>query len=92
MKLTVGFYCGVARRLGKEMEVAIDVRDDATLRDVSAALAARFPAFIGPLLAPGTFELVEPHFLSINGQRVASLDARPCDGGRILIMAVTAGG
>lgn len=92
MKLTVGFYCGVARRLGKETEVAIDVPDDATLRDVSAALAARFPAFVGPLLAPGTFELVEPHFFSVNGQRVVSLDAKARDGDRILIMAVTAGG
>ncbi len=92
MRLTVGFYCGVARRLGKETEVSLDVADRATLRDVSAALAARFPAFVGPLLAPGTFELVAPHFFSIDGRRVASLDVETHEGDRILLLAVTAGG
>jgi molybdopterin converting factor small subunit len=92
MRLTVGFYCGVARRLGKETEVSIDVADGATLRDVSAALTFRFPAFVGPLVAPGTYDLVAPHFFSVNGQRVADLDAQAHEGDRVLLMAVTAGG
>ncbi len=92
MKLIVGFYCGLARRICQETEMGLEVADGATLRDVSAALAARFPALVGPLIANGTFELVEPHFFNVNGRRRPHLDVQCHEGDRILLMAVTAGG
>ena len=92
MKLTIGFYCGLARRICQETEIVVQVPVGATLRDVSAALAARYPGLVGPLIASSTFDLVPPHFLNINGQRASSMDDRPRDGDRILLMAVTAGG
>jgi hypothetical protein len=92
LNLTIGFYCGVARRLGKATEVALEVPDGGTLRDVSAALAARFPAFLGPLIAPATLELVEPHYYTVNGQRETNPGERVKEGDCILLMAVTAGG
>ena len=92
MKLTVGFYCGLARRLSKETSVEIEVNDSATLRDVSAALAHRFPAFLGQLIVPETHDLVEPHFFHVNGRRADSLDLSVREGDRILLMTVTAGG
>ena len=92
LRLTVGFYCGVARRLGRETEVTLEVSDGATLREVSAALAARFPAFLGPLIAPATLELVEPHYYTVNGQRETNRGEKVKEGDRILLMAVTAGG
>jgi molybdopterin converting factor small subunit len=92
LKLTVGLYCGVARRLGKETEVVLEIPDGATFRDVSAALAARFPAFLGPLIAPATLELVEPHYYTVNGRRVTSPGEKVKEGDRILLMALTAGG
>lgn len=92
LRLTIGFYCGLARRLGNETEIALEVGDGATLREVSAALAARFPTFRGPLISPATYELVAPHFFSVNGRRETGLDAKVRDGDRILLMALTAGG
>nr|MBC7243854.1 MoaD/ThiS family protein [Chloroflexota bacterium] len=92
MKLTIGFYCGLARRLSKETEAEIEVNDGATLRDVGAALAQRFPAFLGPLITPGTHDLVEPHFFHVNGRRAANMDMPVQEGDRILLMTVTAGG
>ncbi|MBC7234074.1 MAG: MoaD/ThiS family protein [Chloroflexi bacterium] len=92
MKLTVGFYCGLARRLSKETEAEVEVHEGATLRDVCAALAKKFPAFLGQLIVPGTHDLVEPHFFNVNGSRAANLDVTVQEGDRILLMAITAGG
>ncbi len=92
MKLTVGFYCGLARRLSKETTVEISVGEDATLRDVVEALAKRFPAFLEELIVPETYELVRPHFFHVNGQHAASLDTPVRENDRILLMAITAGG
>lgn len=92
MKLTIGFYCGLARRLSKETSAEIEVNDGATLRDVSAALARKFPAFLGQLIVPETYDLVEPHFFHMNGRRADSMDLTVREGDRILLMTVTAGG
>jgi len=92
MKLTVEFYSGLALRLSKEKAASIEVGDNATLRDVSAALAQKFPAFLGALIVPETYELVSPHLFNIHGQAVASLDTKPEEGERILLLSVTAGG
>ncbi|MGQ9492610.1 MAG: MoaD/ThiS family protein [Anaerolineae bacterium] len=92
MKLTIGFYCGLARRLSKETSVEIEVSDGATLRDVCTALAQRFPAFLGPLIVPETYDLAQPHFFHVNGRHEANLEAPVREGDRILLMAITAGG
>ncbi|MBC7263204.1 MAG: MoaD/ThiS family protein [Chloroflexi bacterium] len=93
MKVKVEFCCGLALRLSREKAALIEVSDDATLRDVSKALAERFPAFLGPLIVPETYDLVKPHFFNVNGQRVAqSLDIKVKDNERLLLMSPVAGG
>jgi molybdopterin converting factor small subunit len=92
MQVTIGFYCGLARRLGKETEIALELPDSATLRNVSQALAARIPAFQGTLIDPRTYSLVEPHFFSVDGKRAPDLDTDLHPGDRILLMTVIAGG
>jgi|GEM_PF-1417959 len=92
MKLTIDFYCGLARRLSRETSTVIEVSDHATLREVCAALAERFPTFLGPLIVPETYDLVEPHFFNINGRHAASLEVVPKEGDRVFLMAITAGG
>jgi molybdopterin converting factor small subunit len=92
MRLTVELF-GLARRLSEEKEVTVEVSDGATLRDVVAALAARFPAFLGPLVVPGTYDLVEPYFFNYDGRRAArSLEERPKENDRLLLFFVTLGG
>ena len=92
MQLTVEFYCGLARRLSGQSSAVIEVSDHATLRDVCGALAEKIPAFLGPLVAPQAYDLVEPHFFSLNGRRATSLDETVQEGDRILLMVITAGG
>ncbi len=91
MKLTLELF-GLARRLSKEKEVMVEVSDDATLRDVVAAFAEGFPSFLGPLVVPETYDLVEPYF-NIDGRCVArSSDIKPKEDEHPLLMFMTAGG
>ena len=92
MRLPVELF-GLARRLGGEKEVIVEVSDEATLCDVVVALTRRFPAFLGPLVVPDTYELEEPYFFNYDGRRVAkSLKERPQEGDRLLLFLVDAGG
>jgi|Deesub1362A_J573_1020465.scaffolds.fasta_scaffold01243_12 molybdopterin converting factor small subunit len=92
MKLTVELF-GLARRLAKEKEVIVELSDDATLRDVVVALTKKFPDFLGNLVVPETYDLKAPYFFNINAKRVArSLEERPKEEERLLLMFVEAGG
>lgn len=92
MRLTVELY-GLARRLSGEREVTVDVGNDATLRDVVVALTERFPAFLGALAVPETYDLVAPYFFSYGGRRTArDLDERPKEGDRLLLLLLALGG
>ena len=92
MELTVEMF-GLARRLSGEREVEVQVDNDGTLRDVVVALTERFPALLGPLVVPETYELVEPYFFNYGGRRTArSLEEKPTEGDRLLLFFVTLGG
>jgi len=92
MQLTVELF-GLARRLSGEKEVMVEVSDEATLRNVVVALTRRFPAFLGPLVVPETYELVEPYFFNYDGRRVSkSLEEKPKEDDRLLLLFTEAGG
>jgi len=92
MELTVEFF-GLPRRLSGVKETTVRVEKEATLRDVVKALAAQFPAFLGELVKPVTHELEEPYFFNINARFVPrTLDFRPQEGDRLLLLFVEAGG
>ncbi len=92
MKLTVEFL-GLSRRLAQTRESLVEINDQATLRDVLRSLAARFPALVGPVIVPGTFDLISSHIINIDGKRaVEDLEVRPQDGQHLILMFVEAGG
>ena len=92
MKLTVEML-GLSRRLAQTKESLVEVDDQATFRDVLAQLAARFPALVGPVIVPDTFDIVPSHMINVNGRNVVTdLDAHPQDGQRLILMFVEAGG
>lgn len=92
MKLDVEFL-GLSRRLAQTKEVSLVLDDRATFRDVLRELASRFPALVGPVIVPQTFDLVPAHMINVDGRRVVSdLDTQPQDGQRLIIMFVEAGG
>jgi len=92
MKLRVEFL-GLSRRLAQTKESLVEVDDRATLRSVVRHLAARYPALVGPVIVPDSFDLAESYMINIDGRRaVTNLDQPAQDGQRLILMFVEAGG
>lgn len=92
MKLRVEFL-GLSRRLAQTKESLVEVDDRATLRSVVRHLAARYPALVGPVIVPDSFDLAESYMINIDGRRaVTDLDQPARDGQRLILMFVEAGG
>lgn len=92
MKLTVEML-GLSRRLAQTRESLVEVSDQATFRDVLAQLATRYPALLGQVIVPETFDIVSSHMLNVDGRSIVTdLDAHPQDGQRLILMFVEAGG
>ena len=92
MELTVEFF-GLPRRLSGAKQATVKVGPQASLRDVLQALVAKFPAFLGDLVDPHTLELREPYFFNINARFVPkSLEYRPEEGDKLLLLFLEAGG
>jgi molybdopterin converting factor small subunit len=92
MKLNVEFL-GLTRKLAQTKESLVEMDEQATLRDVLGVLAVRFPALVGPVIVPETFDLVSSHLVNLDGRRAAeNLDMRLQDGQRLIFMFMEAGG
>ena len=92
MEFTVEFF-GLPRRLSGVKETTVQVKEDATLRDVVKALAGSFPAFLGSLIDPKTYDLEIPYFFNIDARFVPrSLEHHPKTGERLLLLFLEAGG
>ena len=92
MRLGVEFL-GPSRRLARTEGSLVEVGDGATLRSVIRHLAGQYPALVGPVIVPETFDLVPSYMINIDGRRAATdLDQRPQDGQRLILMFVEAGG
>jgi hypothetical protein len=91
-EFTIEFY-GLPRRLSGVKETSVQVQQGATLRDVVKALVQQFPSFLGPLVAPESYELHEPYFFNINARFVPrNLEYTPKAGERLLLLFLEAGG
>jgi len=92
MEFVVEFF-GLPRRLSGVKETTVKVKQGATLRDIVIALAKKFPAFVGELIDPQTFDLEEPYFFNIDARYVPSnLNYKPEEGKRLLLLFLEAGG
>jgi molybdopterin converting factor small subunit len=92
MMLTVEFL-GVSRRLAQTNQSQVALRDRASYRDLLRHISSAFPALLGPVILPDTFDLTPSFVLNVDGRRaVTDLDTPAQDGQRILLMFVEAGG
>lgn len=92
MEFTVEFF-GLPRRLSGAKQTTVQVKPEATLRDVVKALAGQFPAFYDQLVDPASHDLEEPYFFNINARFVPkSLEHHPKAGDRLLLLFLEAGG
>ena len=92
MNLTVEFL-GLSRRLAQTKQSLVTLGDQATFRDALREVASRYPALVGPIIVPETFDLVATHMLNVDGRRVVKdLDTFAEDASSLLLMFVEAGG
>jgi len=86
-------FFGLPRRLSGIKETTVQVKKDATLRDITKELASQFPAFLGPLIDPVSFDIEQPYFFNIDARHVPkSLEHIPRSGERLLLLFLEAGG
>jgi molybdopterin converting factor small subunit len=94
MRLYVEFL-GLARLATGLKEIALDLDNGATFRDVVRALGTRYPALIGNVIQPDGETLQYPNALNHNVQRLIQahqMSESPNDGDRIIVMSISAGG
>jgi hypothetical protein len=92
MRLIVEFL-GQARRLAQTREAVLHTEHGSSFRDVLHQIAIDYPALVGPVIVPQTYDIVPAYMVNIDGRRtVRDLDALAEDGQRLILMFVEAGG
>jgi hypothetical protein len=84
---------GTARHLTGKKQLSIELASGATHRDALNRLAYLFPALVGTVITPQTFELMPAFMLNLNGHRaINDLDIPVVTGERLVLMFVESGG
>ena len=94
MRIHVEFL-GLSRFAAGVKEIALDLEQGTTFRDIVRMLGARYPAMIGNVIQPDGATLQVPNILNLNAKRMiqaSQMDDSPSDGDRIILMSISAGG
>lgn len=94
MRIHVDFL-GLSRLAAGVKEIALDLEEGTTFRDIVRTLGTRYPKMIGNVIQPDGETLQTPNILNLNAKRmiqVSQMDDSPSDGDRIILMSISAGG
>jgi hypothetical protein len=92
MKIFVELF-GLAWRLSGTKETAVDVKPQATLRDVLVVLGQRFPALMGELIVPDSYDLRGYYMIYVDGRYVpSSLEEPVFEGEHLILMFASSDG
>jgi molybdopterin converting factor small subunit len=94
MHVQIEFF-GLSRLVTGVKEIALDLEDGATFRDVARRLGETYPALIGDVIRSDDGSLQHPNVLNVNARRMIradKMDESPRDGDRIILMSMSAGG
>ena len=86
---------GLSRLAAGAREIALDLEEDTTFRDIVRMLGTRYPKMIGNVIQPDGETLQTPNIFNLNAKRMiqaSQMDGSPSDGDRIILMSVSAGG
>lgn len=91
-RLVVEFF-GPAREIAGVAEAEVEVKAQATVRDVLQALAASYPELLVTIIDAARWEL-KPNFLvNLDGRMmIKNLDVLPPHGARLMLMSALVGG
>jgi len=94
MRIHVEFL-GLSRFAAGVKEIALDLEQGMTFRDIVRMLGTRYPTMIGNVIQPDGETLQVPNILNLNARRMiqaSQMDDGPSDGDRIILMSISAGG
>jgi molybdopterin converting factor small subunit len=59
---------GLPREITEQREVEIELNDNASMAEVLAAMKAKIPSLVGPVIRPGENRLVDQFKFNVNGR------------------------
>jgi hypothetical protein len=90
--LNIEMY-GIPQNITRQIKVAVELDDEAGLKNVVAALKRQLPALEGPVICQGQDRLVEEYAFLVNGQSQTEdsiIRIQPND--RIVVVLMAMGG
>lgn len=88
-------FLGLSRLAAGVKEIALDLEEGTTFRDIVRTLGTRYPKMIGNVIQPDGEMLQTPNIFNLNAKRMiqaSQMDDSPSDGDRIILMSISAGG
>lgn len=91
-KCIIGLY-GLPRGIVDGHQVEVELKDEASLTDVIAALRRALPKLEGPVILAGEGKLTEHYAFNINGRfYMDDKEIRVRSGDKVALLALAAGG
>jgi molybdopterin converting factor small subunit len=91
-KCIVGLY-GLPRGIADGHQVEIELKDEASLADIIAALRRELPKLEGPVILTGEDKLTDHYAFNINGRFYTDdKEIRVRSGDKVALLALAAGG
>lgn len=88
-------FLGLSRFATGVKEIALDLEEGATFRDIVRLVGTRYPKMVGNVIQPDGETLQAPNIFNRNAKRMiqpSEMDDSPTDGDRIILMSISAGG
>ena len=92
---------GLSRMITGQKQVSLDMKEEATYRDIVRVLSKQYPALIGNVIQSDGESLQAPNIFNLNARQMIQskqMDHRlagelcPGNGDRIILMSISAGG
>jgi hypothetical protein len=84
---------GIPQNITRQYKMAVDLQDEASLKDVVLALKRQIPALEGPVICPGQDRLNEEYTFIVNGQsQPGESNIRIQRNDRIVLVLMATGG
>jgi len=94
MQVSVEFM-GIARVVSGVKQVTLELEEGTTFRQIVRLLGQRYPKLLGEVIQADGETFQPSNMLNLNGRRMiqpAQMDDAPCNGDRLILMSILAGG
>jgi molybdopterin converting factor small subunit len=86
---------GLSRLVTGQREVSLDLKPEATYRDIVRALSEQYPALVGNVIQSDRESLQAPNIFNLNARHMIQskqMENPLNEGDRIILMSMSAGG